>query len=75
MGWWDKPSETKGFKISACRKKLQFEDWSQWNECHDANCSKQTEQVIQRLCAGDQPWLIQGIRSGDGVGEDQETIA
>ena len=25
--------------------------------------------------AGDQPQLIQGIRSGDGVGEDQETIA
>ena len=25
--------------------------------------------------AGDQPRLIQGIRSGDGVGEDQETIA
>ena len=24
---------------------------------------------------GDQPRLIQGIRSGDGVGEDQETIA
>ena len=27
------------------------------------------------LPAGDQPRLIQGIRSGDGVGEDQETIA
>ena len=27
------------------------------------------------LSAGDQPRLIQGIRSGDGVGEDQETIA
>ena len=26
-------------------------------------------------CAGDQPQLIQGIRSGDGVGEDQETTA
>ena len=25
--------------------------------------------------AGDQPRLIQGIRSGDGVGEDQETTA
>ena len=25
--------------------------------------------------AGDQPWLIQGIRRRDGVGEDQETIA
>ena len=25
--------------------------------------------------AGDQPQLIQGIRSGDGVSEDQETIA
>ena len=25
--------------------------------------------------AGDQPQLIQGIRSGDGVGEDQETTA
>ena len=25
--------------------------------------------------AGVQPWWIQGIRSGDGVGEDQETIA
>ena len=28
-----------------------------------------------RALAGDQPRLIQGIRSGDGVGEDQETIA
>jgi len=25
--------------------------------------------------AGDQPWLNQGIRRRDGVGEDQETIA
>ena len=25
--------------------------------------------------AGVQPLLIQGIRSGDGVGEDQDTIA
>ena len=25
-----------------------------------------------RLLAGVQPWWIQGIRSGDGVGEDQE---
>ena len=25
--------------------------------------------------AGDQPRLIQGIRSGNGVGEDQETTA
>ena len=25
--------------------------------------------------AGVQPWLIQGIRSGDSVGEDQDTIA
>ena len=25
--------------------------------------------------AGVQPWLIQGIRSGDGVSEDQDTIA
>ena len=25
--------------------------------------------------AGVQPWWIQGIRSGDGVGEDQGTIA
>ena len=22
-----------------------------------------------------QPWLIQGVQSGDGVGEDQDTIA
>ena len=27
------------------------------------------------LVAGFQPRLIQGIRSGDGVGEDQDTIA
>ena len=27
------------------------------------------------VTAGDQPQLIQGIRSGDGVGEDQETTA
>ena len=29
----------------------------------------------QNTPAGDQPRLIQGIRSGDGVGEDQETTA
>ena len=29
----------------------------------------------EALSAGDQPRLIQGIRSGDGVGEDQETTA
>ena len=28
-----------------------------------------------KLTAGVQPRLIQGIRSGDGVGEDQDTIA
>ena len=28
-----------------------------------------------RNVAGVQPWWIQGIRSEDGVGEDQETIA
>ena len=27
------------------------------------------------ITAGDQPWLIQGIRRRDGIGEDQETIA
>ena len=27
------------------------------------------------LTAGVQPWWIQGIQSGDGVGEDQETTA
>jgi len=30
---------------------------------------------VNLKCAGDQPRLIQGILSGDGVGEDQETIA
>ena len=30
---------------------------------------------IKRGHAGVQPRLIQGIRSGDGVGEDQDTIA
>ena len=28
-----------------------------------------------RILAGDQPRLIQGIRRRDGVGEDQDTIA
>ena len=32
-------------------------------------------QIDNTISAGDQPRLIQGIRSGDGVGEDQETIA
>ena len=27
------------------------------------------------ICAGVQPRWIQGIRSGDGTGKDQETIA
>ena len=38
---------------------------------------KEKEYVKAVYChpAGDQPRLIQGIRSGDGVGEDQETIA
>ena len=26
------------------------------------------------MIAGDQPQLIQGVRSGDGAGEDQDTI-
>ena len=30
---------------------------------------------LQYMCAGVQPRLIQGVRSGDGVGEDQDTIA
>ena len=46
------------------------------------NCGKfwkrweyQTTWLASWETAGDQPRLIQGIRSGDGVGEDQETIA
>ena len=31
--------------------------------------------VFVWLFAGVQPRLIQGIQSGDGVGEDQDTIA
>ena len=31
--------------------------------------------IAWRNVAGVQPWLIQGVRSGDGVGEDQDTIA
>ena len=34
-----------------------------------------TEKFAQVKCAGVQPQLIQGVRSGDGVGEDQDTIA
>ena len=33
------------------------------------------ELVMDWEAAGDQPWLIQGIRRGDGFGEDQDTIA
>ena len=33
------------------------------------------EQLEEKMVAGVQPRWIQGIRSGDGVGEDQETIA
>ena len=32
-------------------------------------------QLLKNLPAGVQPRWIQGIRSGDGVGEDQETTA
>ena len=38
--------------------------------------SDTTDRLTHRLlAAGVQPRWIQGIRSGDGVGEDQETIA
>ena len=31
--------------------------------------------TLEWVAAGDQPRLIQGVRSGDGVREDQDTIA
>ena len=31
--------------------------------------------ILEWVAAGVQPWWIHGIRSGDGVGEDQETTA
>jgi len=44
-----------------------------------APASEQLNEVGEKqamlVTAGDQPRLIQGIRSGDGVGEDQETTA
>ena len=36
---------------------------------------KNLQYYSQCESAGVQPWWIQGIRSGDGVGEDQETTA
>ena len=38
-------------------------------------CDIVQEAIIKTIPARDQPRLIQGIRSGDGVGEDQETTA
>ena len=31
--------------------------------------------IARRNVAGVQPGLIQGVRSGDGIGKDQDTIA
>ena len=31
--------------------------------------------ILEWVAAGVQPRLIQGVRSGDGVGEDEDTIA
>ena len=31
--------------------------------------------ILEWVAAGVQPQLIQGVRSGDGVSEDQDTIA
>ena len=31
--------------------------------------------ISEKIIAGVQPWWIQGIQRGDGVNEDQETIA
>ena len=47
---------------------------------HFANCwvfqvYNKVIQLYKYISARDQPRLIQGIRSRDGVGEDQETIA
>ena len=42
-----------------------------WTEVHDIV----QETGIKTVPAGVQPRWIQGIRSGDGVGEDQETTA
>ena len=36
---------------------------------------KSLVKLLLNIYARVQPWLIQGIRSGDGVGEDQDTIA
>ena len=33
------------------------------------------DQIKIYTLAGDQPWLIQGIRRRDSIGEDQETTA
>ena len=45
-----------------------------WTVAHQAPLSTEFSRQEYQV-AGDQPQLIQGIRSGDGVGEDQETIA
>ena len=41
--------------------------------CQSKECSGEFRH--ETLSARDQPWLIQGIRRRDGVGEDQETTA
>ena len=46
---------------SICQQIWKTQQWSQdWK---------------RSVFAGVQPWLIQGVRSRDGVGEDQDTIA
>ena len=49
-----------------------FIDYAKAFDCVDHNT---LWKILKEMGAGDQPRLIQGIRSGDGVGEDHETIA
>ena len=62
----------QGYILSPCLFNLYAEYIMQNARLDDAQARIK---IARRNVAGVQPGLIQGVRSGDGIGKDQDTIA
>ena len=62
--------------LSTHDEELGDQEWMEHSPHLQGQTDGETpEEWLGTSLAGVQPRLIQGVRSGDGVGEDQDTIA